>query len=124
MPNYIYKHPETGEIKEVIQRMTEPHVYYSQNGVQWERVFESPNAQVDTLSNIDPFNKNDFVKRTAKSGMKLGDMFDESARLSEKRAKIEGKDPVKEKAESHYKDLTGKPHPMADRPKSKYFDVT
>ncbi len=102
--------------------MVEPHVF-SEFGVQWERVFESPHAQVDTLSNVDPFNKNDFVKRTAKSGMTMGEMWSESAALSEKRAKMAGKDPVKEKAESNYKELTGKPHPMADKPKSKYFDI-
>lgn len=110
MPIYIYQHPETGERKEIVQRMNEEHVY-SEGDTKWLRVFISASAQIDTFENLNPNNKQAFVKKTASKGMTMGQMWDESKRLSEKRAKHSGLDPVRQKAIERYHHLTGKPHP-------------
>ena len=39
MPFYIFINPDTQEEIEVQQRMTEPHVYIDENGLEWQRVF-------------------------------------------------------------------------------------
>lgn len=107
MPTYIYESPVTGEVREVVQKMTDVHEY-EENGVKFKRVFVNPRWAVDTQ--VNPFSQKDFLKRTNKR-MTYGDMMDESAELSEKRATKAGKDPVKEKAISDYEKKTKKPHP-------------
>jgi len=109
MPHYIYQNPKTREIKEVVQRMNEPHIY-SENGVKFNRIFTIPQEAIDTK--IDPNNSKDFVSKMGRKRCKLGDMMDESAALSERREKMMGKDPVKEKYfENYSKRRRGKPHP-------------
>lgn len=111
MPLYIYEHPESGERVEIVQHMNEKHEYIK-DGVEWKRVFDVPQATIDNLSNLDPFNKQQFLDRTSKlRGITQGDLWDVSAELSRKRAKKMGKDPVKEKAAAKYRHRTGKPHP-------------
>lgn len=56
MPIYLFKNPKTGKIKEVIQKMTERHVYL-ENGVEWERIFTSPAGFVDGKMNCPPDKK-------------------------------------------------------------------
>ena len=107
MPLYIFSHPETGAIKEVMQRMTDSHVY-SENGVEWTREFVSPNASVDTK--IDAWDSNDFVNKTANKKGTLGSIWDKSAELSEKRKGTSGVDPIREAQYEKYKKQTGKPH--------------
>lgn len=114
MPIYLYSHPETNEIKEVLQSMKEEHSY-SEDGVQWRRVFTIPTASIDTK--IDPFSASEFIRKTNKKGT-VGDVMDLSAELSEKRAESSGKeDPVKRKLFSDYKNKVGKDHLM-DKPKT------
>ena len=113
MPIYLYENPITKEVKEVVQRMTEEHVY-SEKGIVWNRVFEVPQAAVDTLSNIDPFDRRAFIKKTGElKSVTQGDLWDLSKDLSDKRAKKRGKDPVKAQTEAKYKHRTGKAHPLA-----------
>ena len=115
MPIYIYKHPEEELYEEVVQGMNDPHVF-SKDGVEWQRVFLSPNASIS--SNDDPFNSNNFVEKTANMKGTLGDMMDYSAELSEKRAeKRGGEDPLKKKMFSDYEKRVGKKH-LADKAKS------
>ena len=83
MPVYEYQHPKTGDIIEVIQSMKEDHVYFDKEGVEWMRIFNVPNAGVDTEMN--PFSQSDWNKRTNKHGITMGDMFDLSKELSLKR---------------------------------------
>lgn len=98
MPIYLYKNPTSGKIVHVVQRMNEDHVY-SENGVQFERVFIVPNASIDT--NVDTAEK--FVERTGKMRGTLGEIWDYSQELSEKRAKSNGgEDPIRKKAEEKY----------------------
>jgi hypothetical protein len=111
MPIYVYEHPKTGERKEVVQRMTEEHSYTDSEGVKWLRIFGNVGAQIDSFDKLNPHDKQAFIKKTASRGMTMGEMWDESARLSERRSKATGIDPVKQEAIKKYHKLTGKPHP-------------
>ena len=110
MPIYVYKHPDEEEYREVFQGMNDKHVY-SEEGVEWKRVFLSPNASID--SSIDPFNKQQYIDATYSKKGTVGDMMDLSAELSSKRAEKEGgTDPVKEKFYENYsKERGGAEHP-------------
>lgn len=121
MPLYTYKHPTEELYTEVVQRMTDVHKYFDHNGLEWLRVFQSPQAAVDTFGSLDPFDRREFVKRTARKGMTVGDMWDESKKLSDKRASKVGKDYVKENTAAEYKKRTGKDHPHAEAIKTKFI---
>ncbi len=109
MPIYTYKHPTEERYKEVIQRMNDNHTY-SEDGVEWQRVWDIPNAAIS--SNADPFNSNAFLDKTANMKGTFGDMMDYSSELSEKRAeKSGGVDPVKKKHFESYEKEVGKKHP-------------
>jgi hypothetical protein len=110
MPVYLYQHPSTGEVKEVVQSMSQEHSY-SENELKWNRVFTVPNSAIDTI--IDASKPSDFLRATQKK-MTLGDMWDESGRLSEKRVQKLGYDPVKEKAIAKYEKRCRKRHPLKD----------
>tara|TARA_R100000479_G_C6301850_1_gene170576 strand:+ start:34 stop:414 length:381 start_codon:yes stop_codon:yes gene_type:complete len=115
VPIYVYKHPEEELYEEVVQGMNDPHVF-SKDGIEWQRVFLSPNAAIS--SNDDPFNSNAFVDKTANMKGTLGDMMSYSQELSEKRAaKLGGEDPVRAKHFKDYEKLVGKKH-IKDKPKS------
>jgi hypothetical protein len=109
MPIYEYSHPETDEVIEVIQGMTDKHVFIDDQGVEWKRIFNAPNTAIDT--EIDPYSKEAFMKATSKKGMTAGDMMDLSGKLSKKREKQKGLDPIKQKAVTQYEKKTGKVHP-------------
>ena len=104
-PQFIKK------VKEVQQKMNDPHVY-EEDGVAWTRIFTSPKAIVDGRMNPDC--PRDFAEKTAKKKMTVGDMWDASAELSEKRATVNGGiDPIKQKAIKDYaKKCKGKLHPQ------------
>ena len=115
MPIYVYKHPTEEVYEEVVQGMNDPHVF-SKDGVEWQRVFLSPNASIS--SNSDPFNSNAFLDKTANMKGPVGDMMDYSAELSEKRAeKSGGIDPIRKKHFDNYEKSVGKKH-LNDAPKS------
>lgn len=95
MPYYTYSHPETGEEKDVFQKMLDKHEYIDETGVQWNRVFTVPNAGIDTVK-LDPFSKRDFLKKTDKQGT-IGEIMDRSKEMSEKRTQKEGYDPLQKK---------------------------
>ena len=118
---YIYQHPETGEIEEVVQSMNDEHVFFK-DGIKWNRVFTKPYASID--SKIDPNSVKDFVSKTGSKKGTVGDMLDLSAELSEKRAeKHGGEDPIKRKYFDDYKKNTkGKKH-LLDKPKKIKTDI-
>lgn len=98
MPIYLYRNPATGKIAHIVQGMNEPHVY-SEDGVNFERLFTIPNAAIDT--NVDTAEK--FVQRTGNMKGTLGEIWDYSQELSEKRASQNGgEDPMRKKAEERY----------------------
>lgn len=101
MAIYMFEHPETKEQTEVCQRMGEEHRYVDDQGTEWDRIWFAPNAAIDTQ--IDPFSQKQFVDKTKEKGMKLGDLWDESARMSKIREKRTGTDPVKAKYLKDYR---------------------
>jgi hypothetical protein len=119
MPIFLYSHPKTEEIREVIQSVHEEHIFIDEEGVKWQREFTVPTAAIDTRWNAhDP---RDFVEKTKKyKGGTIGDLWEKSAELGEKREKEMGKDPVKEKMYENYKKSHGgKSHPDIKKKKLK-----
>ena len=118
MPLYIYQNPNNEEeIIEVIQRMTEPHVF-ERDGIKWSRIWEIPQASIDTVWNAE--NPNDFIEKSGKKRGTLGQIMDKSAELSEARRQKYGKDPIKEKKYKEYSDLRGgRDHPELRKEKAK-----
>ena len=99
MPIYLFENPKTGETVEVIQGMKDRHTFIDDQGVEWVRVFSVPNATIDTQ--VDPFSPKSFKASTDGKNMTVGNLWDKSKEMSEKRAqKLGTKDPVKEKYES------------------------
>lgn len=100
MPEYLFQNPDTGEIISVIQGINEDHDY-SEDGKVFERVFTVPNASID--SEVDPFSVQQFTDKTKSMKGTMGDMWDYSKELSEKRKQINGgEDPIRKKAEKEY----------------------
>lgn len=100
MPIYLFKNPKTGKVVSVFQQMNENHTY-SEDGIKYERVFTVPNAQID--ADIDLNSSEKFVEKTGKMKGTLGEIWDYSQELSNKRAaKNGGIDPIREKAEEKY----------------------
>lgn len=111
MPAYIYQHPQTDELIEIIQSANEDHIYIDADGIQWNRVFTPPQISIDSQNKCES-SSSDFISSTKNKKYNIGDMWDKSLELSEKRKRIYGKDPVKEK---YFKDWSkkrkGKVHP-------------
>ena len=114
MPVYIFQHPETEELMEVVQQMSEPHSFVDEDGIEWDRIWSAPNMAVNnSLINADTTCE-DFVRKTKDKNYNLGEMWDLSAQLSEKRKGTRGVDNVKEEAKKTYsKKCKGKKHPHA-----------
>jgi hypothetical protein len=108
MPVYLFRHPGTDLVIEELQKMNDPHVYIDDDGVEWERVWTSPNAGIDTK--LDG-SKKSFMKYTADKKGNMGDLWDASRRCSDIREKQRGKDPVKDKYFKNYSERRrGKKH--------------
>lgn len=107
MPVYIFTHPETGERKEIVQAMNDEHIYVDEEGVTWNREWTLPNAQVDV--ELDPFDGKAFAEKTKNQKGTVGDLWDQSKEMSEKRKAQLGYDPVKKKyLEKYSKDRMGR----------------
>jgi ClpP class serine protease len=113
MPLYLYKHPETGEVKEILQKMNDEHKYFEE-GVEWKRVLLSPNAAIDTKV----LTKEQFIAKTGNMKGSVGDMMDMSSELSAERAEKSetGEDPLKRKYYDNYQKQVGKKH-LSDKKK-------
>ena len=84
--------------------MNDVHEMYL-DGYKLRRLFEVPNAAID--SQIDPFSAQDFVRKS--KAKNVGECWEESAAMAEKRQQKRGHDPVKEKFEKTFKtDRRGK----------------
>jgi hypothetical protein len=111
MPLYLFEHPETGEVKEILLGMNDEKKF-SQDGIEWRRVFTIPQASVDVRA--DPFSGKDFVHRTGNKKGSYGNILDEAHEASEKRKDKLGYDPIKKKYyEDWSKKRRGKKHPKA-----------
>lgn len=114
---YQYEHPETGEVIDVSQGMNDEHVYFDEHGVQWNRVFNSP--QVACKDKINPYDHKEFVHMTKNKRGTIGDIMDASAELSERRKhENNGKDPVQQKHFDNYYKQNGVAH-LSDPEKGK-----
>ncbi len=100
MPNYQFQNPKTGELKLVYFSVNADKIYIDDNGLKWDRVFTSPFAAVDTK--INPFDSKEFVRKTANKKGTVGDLWDQSKEMSQKREKIAGQDAVKEQYKKDY----------------------
>tara|TARA_Y100001938_G_C8101498_1_gene442102 strand:+ start:9579 stop:9968 length:390 start_codon:yes stop_codon:yes gene_type:complete len=105
MPEYIFKHPEKEEYKEIFFHMNDDKKYIDDEGIEWKRVFTT--SQLNTTgSDIDPWDSRQFVEKTGKQKGTYGDLLDRSAELSQKRADQNGGvDPIKQK---HFDDYAKK----------------
>ena len=100
MPEYLFENPDTGEVISITQGIDEEHSY-SEKGRLFNRVFTVPNASVD--GSIDPFSAQQFTEKTKNMKGSMGDIWDYSSELSERRKKDNnGEDPVRKKAEKNY----------------------
>ena len=114
MPLYLYESKKTGEVREVLQSMSEVHEYHGEDGSEkgdWSRVYVNPTISTDTK--LDPFSADSFRASTLGKNDSYGDLFARSAEASHLRAeKNGGVDPVKEKHYAEYsKTRGGKQHP-------------
>lgn len=105
-PEYLYEDPETGKVVSVIQGIDEDHTY-EEDGKEFDRVFTSPNASIDTK--VDAFSKSDFLEKTRNKKGTYGDLFDASKEASLKREERLGHDPVKQE---HFKKYSEKRNGM------------
>tara|TARA_Y100000310_G_C20542040_1_gene743768 strand:- start:551 stop:922 length:372 start_codon:yes stop_codon:yes gene_type:complete len=122
MPAYIFENPKTGETVEVFQKMMDKHEYFDDDGLQWNRVFVSPNASIDSAVSADT-SEAEWMRRTGNKKMTVGDAWDASKELSDKREKQMGKDPVKEKFFKDYsKKRKGMKHEQQKK-SSKHWDT-
>jgi hypothetical protein len=111
MPLYTYEHPETEETIDIIQGMNDKHVYVDEKGVTWKRVWDIPQASID--SGTDPFDNKAFINKTANQKGSYGDIIDQSKELSQKRKDKLGYDPVQQKYFKEYsKKRRGIKHPL------------
>ena len=114
MPQYVYQHPVSEEYKIIIQGINDKHEYIDDAGTQWNRVFTPP--QVSAVGEIDPFNQNDFVNKTAVKKGSYGDLIDASKELSQKRKDKLGYDPIQNSYYDNYsKSRRGLKHPNDNR---------
>jgi hypothetical protein len=121
MPEYLYENPKrTSQVVAVIQTMKEKHEYFGPDGEPWRRVFTVPQGSIDTQ--WDHNSAKDFAEKTRNKKGTLGDLWDKSAELGEKRAKERGKDPLQEKAFNDYKKATGKEHPHKPKPALEHWE--
>src|SRR3990167_3839420 len=103
MPYYEFE-DKIGRTISVFQHMNDNHDFWvDDDGNKWKRVFnEAPHAVIDSVFNIDPNNRQEFVKRKGQKRGKMGDIYQLSAELSEKRKDRDGVDFVKEKNMDDY----------------------
>lgn len=117
MPIFLYSHPDTGEVKEIIQSVHDKHEYF-ENGVKFNRVFTVPTASIDNKWN--EFSSKDFAEKTAKKKGTIGDLWEKSQELSLKREKLVGKDTIKEQFYKDYsKERNNHDHPDIKKQKMK-----
>ena len=99
MPLYVFQHPESGEVVEVVLGMNDDKFYIDEKGTEWNRVFLAPNANID--ADIDPFSSRGFIDKTNTKGS-MGDLMERSKEMSEKRKDKLGYDPVQQKYFKEY----------------------
>ncbi len=76
MPIYTYFNSETEEYRDIVQKMSDVHEYFGEDGGEttWKRVFTVPHASID--SKMDPFKAEDFARKTGSKKGTYGDLLD------------------------------------------------
>ena len=92
MPLYLFKNPEREEYVEVHQKMKDKHVFIDDRGIEWERVWTAPTTSIGLQNDAD--SSQQFVDKT--KGWSVGDMWDYSKEMSEKRKSKRGYDHIGE----------------------------
>ncbi len=108
MAMYPFTNVATGETQDFFYHMKEaPSIgaVVEIDGQKWKRGLVTSQLAMAGLKPVDPHSAKDFVRKTGQMKGNLGELWDASKELSEKRAAKEGTDPVKEK---YYKDYSRK----------------
>jgi hypothetical protein len=115
MPLYTYINPKTKQTIDIVQSVHDEHIYIDINGLQWSRVFTAPEVNTHGTLKAEASEKQ-FSEFTKNRKGTFGDLWDQSAELSEKRKKVYGgQDPVKKKYKSDWsKKRKGRVHPKDD----------
>jgi hypothetical protein len=114
MPLYTYINPKTKQTIDIVQSVHDDHIYIDDKGLQWQRVFTVPEVNTHGTLKAETTDKQ-FSEYTKNQKGKMGDLWDRSAELSEKRKKIYGQDPVKNKYYKNWsKKRKGRIHPKSD----------
>lgn len=115
MPCFDFQHEPTGEIITVLVHHTEPDEarhQQIQDGKVYKRVYSAPLAAVDMGTRHGDGTLADFNRITAsKKGLKVGDSWEISAEMSERRKQLQGVDPVQEAYYAKHQQETGEKHP-------------
>lgn len=119
MPEYRFFNTETKEYRDVFFKMNDDKIYNGEDGSEigkWVRRWTKPNASVDSISSLDPFNTKAYVEKTGKTKGTLGDLWNISKEASERRAeKLGHEDPVRRKYFDNYEKTHNVKH-FYDRP--------
>ena len=116
MPEYLYQHPQSEEYKYIFLGMEDIHEYVDDDGVEWNRIFTTTQLSAVTIGEIDPFDKNDFINKTAQKKGSYGDLLDASRDLGRQRKEKLGYDPVQNKYFDDFsKSRRGLRHPQDKR---------
>lgn len=121
MPYYDFQHSD-GRVISIFQNMNDNHDFWKdEDGVKWNRLFSVPHAVVDSIFNVNPHDSKEFVNVTGKKKGNIGDLFQLSAELSEKRASKVGIDTLKQKSFENYEKSRSKGsiHPEQAKQKMK-----
>jgi hypothetical protein len=114
MPAYDFENPETGEVISAYIPLTAPdsaRQFQVIDGKTYKRVYSSPLAAVDLATRQGDGTKNDFYRvTTGKRGMKVGDLWEISQSMSDKRKNLMGTDPVHEEYYRNYEKENGERH--------------
>ncbi len=120
MPEYTFFNKITQEYRDVFFKMLDDKIYNGEDGTEvdiWERRWYPPNASVDSISNTNPFDTRAHVDKTGKMKGNLGDLFNISKEMSERRQdKIGGEDPVKRQFFNDYQKKNNGAKHFSDRP--------
>ena len=113
MPEYLYQHPTDGKTICLIQRINDKHEYIDAKGIKWNRIFTAPQINAQEKLSVNSTGK-DFARVTSSQRGNVGDLFDRSQELSDKRKKVYGKDPIKNEYFKNWsKKRGGKKHPKS-----------
>ena len=111
MPEYLYQHPTTNKIISIYQSVHDLHEYIDKKNIKWNRCFTSPQINADQKLNENSSSK-DFENFTKDKKYSVGDLWDKSRELSEKRQDRLGVDKVKKEYYKNWsKQRKGKKHP-------------